>query len=87
MELNSKEQILWDNFRDVLIKHVNEEIERIPNDANPTHTHMLIESSIDLLTELHSRLPYDGIPFERSNVIIRGVTLIMKKKLNEIFYN
>lgn len=87
MELNSNEQILWDKFKDLLFSHVNEQIDQIPDSTSVAQSIMLIESSIDMLTELHCSLLHNGISKERSEHILKSVAFLMKKRINDIFNN
>lgn len=83
MELTTIERQLWDKFGETLWKSVQEQVNKMPDNADPRVSIMVIESSIDMFAEVYCKLPHPGISSERASEIILGLAYLMKKKFNE----
>lgn len=83
MELNTIERNLWDEFVKILSLEVKKQIDEFDDNTDPLTGMMMLESTIDILATVHSRIPRTGIKQERIAEIIGGAAYLIKKKLLE----
>ncbi|NYI50670.1 hypothetical protein [Macellibacteroides fermentans] len=86
MELTKEEQVLWNNFKEVVMSELEKQFTNNNMEVDFFIMESMIDTTVDLYAYTYSNVPVNGISEERVKQLIFAEASLIKRKVKEMLF-